>query len=67
MSYDAWGMDIAFLFVLIFVMAMTTYPRKTDTPATKVMRRIGRVTFTLTLGLAIALAALALYVVRSPP
>jgi hypothetical protein len=65
MSYDALGMDIAFLFVLIFVMVMITVPRKGDTKATRVMRQIGRLTFTVTMGVAIALTAFALYVMRT--
>jgi hypothetical protein len=52
--------NIATLFVLIFVVGITTTPKKGDSEFAKTAKFIGRWTLTATLGLAVIMAALAL-------
>jgi hypothetical protein len=56
--------NIATLVVLILVMGLITVPKKSDTPAVKTMRKIGRHTFTATLLLCVIMGAFALYAAK---
>lgn len=64
MSNDAIAINIAVLFVLIFVVGISTVPKKSDAPAIKTTKRIARHTFTATLVLVVAMAAFALLATR---
>ncbi len=53
--------NIATLAVLIFVVAIITIPKKTDSKSTRIMRQIGRHSLTFVLVVLVSFALFALY------
>lgn len=57
-------MNVAVLFIFIFVVGIQTHINKTDSETTKTMKRIARWTLTATLVLVVIMASFALIATR---
>ncbi len=64
MSDDETFMNVCVCLVIVFVLVMITAPRKGDSEQTRITRQIARQTLTVTLGLVVAFALFALWVVK---